>query len=259
MWPNNKRKEGFSYTSSSIERKNATKFLAIEIAATVVAMIIILLLLVYLKVIKIGNIGNSFTPSAKIKTQHESSRGGPGIDENGNYDPNKVGFINSNDDIKEASLSAVSFLTTSAISGKKFAITNTQKLQSLMNQFGLINKVTISTASNTPLIRFKFDTLTLNLTNIPQKTNIYAGNEAQPLYSSSVEPKGKTLVMNLYLSPKALSGEDASVYAEKVLVTTLFRWGYNPEGMFINPQKEKELDSLLIELEKSSDRFLSVQ
>jgi len=234
MFGKKKTEVEFTGVSVSNEKRNAVVLFIVEGIIIVFFIIGVLLVLNYFKIINFSSL-NLFSIL-----------------------PTKSTVISANVHIKETALSSIEIETLSSIRGKELQLIDKAKLVSYLDGFGLTNKASISLSEDAPLLNFRFDTLKINLTDIQQKGNIYAGTDAEPLYSSSVEPSDTSLIINIYLSPKALSDNNVSLIAEKSLITTLFRWGYNPNGLNIIPEKEKDLDIILGGL-NNTNRFLSIQ
>ena len=234
MFGKKKTEVEFTGVSVSNEKRNAIVLFAVEGLVVLIFIVGVLFALNYFGIINFSSL--ELPPSLSVRPT----------------------VISGNPNIEEKALSSIKIETLSAIRGKKLELIDKAKLVSYLDAFGLTNKASISLNEETPLLNFRFDTLKINLTDILQKGNIYAGTNAEPLYSSSAEPSDTSLIINIYLSPKALSDSNASLIAEKSLIVTLFRWGYNPNGLNIIPEKGKDLDVILKGL-NNTDRFLSIQ
>ncbi|MDO8269272.1 MAG: hypothetical protein Q7T54_01210 [Candidatus Levybacteria bacterium] len=235
---NNKKDEGFSYTSQEKQQKNALKILSVEIIGLIVLVAGIIVAFNYLNIVSLEKIFPGFFGWLPTRYQQKPVS---------QLTPSNVKKI-------EKALDADLYLVDASVIPQievvsdvplvKISIRDKKVLTQFANQFGVFGrKYYLEPGKYTQVLK----KLVIHLTDQEQPNNKYFLLKKIPVSSSGLSFDGNTFHLYIFLSDEAYSNKNTSSedFFLQNLMTTTFRMSYNPIGGKMNPDKENELISLL--------------
>lgn len=236
------KKEGFSYTSPELQRKNASRILIIEGIVLVIVFVGIVGLLMYLGKI---NVGSWLTNKRSLGNSQPVGRGRMdppnntfNTEKNTNIDPT-VTLVSDTPllTIKEATPEKVlGFVKTYDVFGKKYLLRPGEFSDFVEN-------------------------IELHLTDVVQPSNKYfLGSTTTPVSSSKITFQGQKLILTIHLSKEAYSNPNVTPeqFFMQNLVFNLYHMQKDPSGIGLSADQQKELSQLTTKLSQDNTKYVVI-
>jgi hypothetical protein len=200
---NEKKEEGFSYTSPELQRKNALKVLGIEVIIILIIVVLIFFALSYFGIFKIGDLVKEFDISQQ-SPQSEITE-----------------ITHSQPTIVTGGENKANISVYSQISGYEIILKNTQQFIDFMTKIGVWGYQPTTQGVIQPPIK----SISIILTDKIQQNNQFKAEKTGIYMSADVDPQNGQVIVRAYLSPFILRQTESrrGEFLDQVVVTALYR------------------------------------
>lgn len=244
------KKEGFSY-SDSAKNKTAFTILGVEFVIMAVVVVIIFGILNYFLIFPLsimnpklfGWLPTSYHQQIdEKKSQNQTKKIDQALDAN----------LYVADTNVKPQVEVISDTTS-----MKISLNDKNAMEQFANQFGVFGRRYYLESGKYSEVLKK---LIIHLTDKQQPSNKYFLLGKIPVSSSSLSFDGNTINLFIFLSDEAFTNKSTSpeLFFLQNLMATTFRMSYNPIGGKMNQDKEKELNALLMKIDKEKAKTITI-